>query len=841
MTAPQSWFVFRFNHFDPTWRRCWDRDFYDAGRRFRSYRAIEESWITDALASCADGVSCFMVECSWVLRHYLERHPAEVETLRRLAHEKRFELLGSGETIADANLIHGETLARNLLLGTLWAEDTLGVRPTTGFHSDGFGSSAQLPQLFRQCGFEWIAEMSYVRPDRPFWCGLDGSVIYVDTENRVVHRHGFSGSCCRKLAPCPVCQGEGCAACSERGFVVGERAELNDPPTERTAGPVGAVRLWGEELQPGFHVAEAIARYNAASTEISLQQGTFCHLRPYIADRLAQLDAPPAELISSRVENNPAHTGCYLSRIAMKQQHRRSEHALLAAECWDILLADGKQADALRDAWRQMALAAFHDSITSSHCDPAYQELLDLHAEVQQTAEATVAAACASVLIPQPGAVTLFNHQAFSATVPVTVHVPGHWENATAEELPVFAVTPGADTTEVTFLACDIPPLGARTVTLRNAPAKSVSPVTDQFSIGDYTLEIGEHGITRIDHAAWGRVTDTTNTLFGELLLEHDDGDPWATRSLDRTRERLSPYTRLKEVARSAHELAITYTGRHPASDDPHQCDDPHVTTLCWEQTFRLRAGVPWLAVDTRVDWYTHSRRLRLAFPSVTREDRGVYEIPYGVLERDRYEATSTFGGNAGGDWPAIHWAGIQTPEYTFAVFNQGTPSYRIEDGTVLVSVLRSPQLPYGLFEPEYYVAYNYDGMRDHGTHVFSHALYLGAGDWQENATIRQAALFNSGLTIQPGTLNASLPEWKIEAGHTQLTAVKMAEDRRGMVLRFAESAGRPDCVRITPPAAFLRAQLANLLEDAGETLPVENGAFSFSIAPWKVMTIRLD
>jgi len=163
--------VLRCNHFDPLWRRCWDRDFRDSGRRFVSYRAIEEAWIDDALAACEDGSSCFMIECSWVLRHYLERRPERLETLRALTREGRFELLGSGENIVDANMIHGELLARNLILGTLWAEETLGVRPTTGWHADGFGSSAQMPQIFRQCGYRWLPALAYNVPDAPYWRG----------------------------------------------------------------------------------------------------------------------------------------------------------------------------------------------------------------------------------------------------------------------------------------------------------------------------------------------------------------------------------------------------------------------------------------------------------------------------------------------------------------------------------------------------------------------------------------------------------------------------------------------------------------------------------------------
>jgi alpha-mannosidase len=324
------------------------------------------------------------------------------------------------------------------------------------------------------------------------------------------------------------------------------------------------------------------------------------------------------------------------------------------------------------------------------------------------------------------------------------------------------------------------------------------------------------------------------------LILEHDVGDPWATRSLDRTRERLAPYTKLRGIERGGDRVVIRYAGRHPASDNPHTCADPHVTILVWEQDFILRRGVPWVEVVTRVEWYTHSRRLRLAFPSTSDSDRGLYEIPYGVLARDRYEGSSINGGNAGGDWPALHWAGVEAPGHTLAVFNQGTPSYRVEAGVVLVSVLRSPQLPYGLYEPESYVANNFHGMSDHGTHIFHHAIYPAAGDSILTELTRQSALFNGGLLALPGELRTPLPVWEISAAHTNLTTVKTAEDGHGVILRLVECAGKSDVVRLAPPAGFCKAHICTLLEDAGMPLQPENGAFSIPLEPWKIVTVRL-
>lgn len=855
-TVPQPVIVLRFNHFDPLWRRCWDRSFEDSGRRFVSYRAIEEAWISDALATCADGVSCFMVECSWVLRHYLERHPEQRQTLRQLAQEGRFELLGSGENIVDANLIHGELLARNLILGTLWAEQTLGLRPSTGWHSDGFGSSAQMPQIFRQCGYDWLPALSYNTPDAPYWRGLDGSILFFANDmlpahfgpdGRLPHRQGTLATIYRKLPPCPACQGQGCPRCDGKGFVVGERAEFTAPPAQPFAAAVGVVQLWGEEIQPGLGVAGAIAAANARDPRFAIRQGIYRDLRPWLAKPLALLDAPPTELVSSKIENNPSQSGCYVSRIGIKQGHRRAEHALLAAERWDALLQAGAHHATLRDAWQRMTLSAFHDSITSSHCDPAGVELHDLQRQVQTEAEAIGAAALAGSLTPCPETFTVFNHHDRPATVPVTLRLPGRWTNAAVSDdtgpLAVCAVQAGDAASQVTVLAAQVPALGARVLHVAPAAVElqtALDPKPGEVACGPWTLQLAEHGIARVSHERFGEVARAGAWNFGELLLEHDLGDPWGTRSLDRTRERLGPSTRLTGLSRGPHSLTVTCSGRHPSTDNPHFCDDPQVTYLAWEQRFILRAGLPWLEVETRVEWYTQNRRLRLVFPSLGKQDRGVYEIPYGVLERDRYEGTSTHGGNAGGDWPALHWAGVQILGYTFAVFNRGTPSYRVENGAVLVSLLRSPTLPYCLLEPESYVAHNYGGMLDAGSHRFHHALYIGPGDWRENDTQSLAEQFNAELAALPGELRKPLPEWQFRMTHARLGALKAAEDGQGLILRLAESGGRPETVRFRAPAEYRRAWRGNLLEETPQLLAREGAEWVLPLAPWEIATIRL-
>ena len=105
---------------------------------------------------------------------------------------------------------------------------------------------------------------------------------------------------------------------------------------------------------------------------------------------------------------------------------------------------------------------------------------------------------------------------------------------------------------------------------------------------------------------------------------------------------------------------------------------------------------------------------------------------------------------------------------------------------------------------------------------------------------MRQAALFNSGMTSCPGALVAPLPGWRIDAEHTQMTSVKKAEDGSGIVLRFSESAGRQDMLHMTPPADFNHMEICNLLEEPLEQVKAKNGTFSVPVAPWKIVTVKM-
>jgi alpha-mannosidase len=119
-------YIYVNNHFDPTWRRCWDHRFTFKGETFISYADLQEYYLLDNIELARKHPEYkFEAEYTLVVRKFLERHPEMLDECRELVREGRFGVTGGGEVIVDANMILGESLVRNYLYGLLWVEDHL--------------------------------------------------------------------------------------------------------------------------------------------------------------------------------------------------------------------------------------------------------------------------------------------------------------------------------------------------------------------------------------------------------------------------------------------------------------------------------------------------------------------------------------------------------------------------------------------------------------------------------------------------------------------------------------------------------------------------------------------
>lgn len=833
------------NHFDPMWRRCWDRRFTFEGNTFISYADIEEYYLLDnlELARQHPGYK-FEAEFTLVVQKFLERHPELLSELQELSRAARFAVTGGGQVIVDGNMTLGESLVRNYLLGLLWVEDNFGQKTCLAVRNDAFGNSAQLPQILRGCEIQWATGMSYSYPSGLYWRGLDGSLILHATLPSAGGGGGIT-----KYAPCPNCRGTGgdCPRCHGRGIDTAERAGLPPFIDTQSFAELGCARVMigPEELLPNpgliTWAREMSREYDAC---FALEEEALPYLKPW----LEKLDNPPAEQVHPSVELNPNNSGVWVSRIKTKQTVRRREYALLGTEFLAVQAALQGQPYPqveLEQTWRKLLYTMFHDAITATHVDPAYKELMDTGDQIDSDIETLRRAMLEKLVDHQPGLISVINPGGSITSQVATAWLPGNIKRLGLlddQDQPVKILETQAfeEHTRVTFIAENIPALSKRTY--RQGQAQTIhSTITcpDHARIENdrFSVEADENGLLSVFDKVLGR-----NILLNgeyrpaELILEHDEGSPWATLHPDQTRTPLVDNTRLVSVEKSDYFQRMTFDISTPfrAGYVSHG--------LQARLEVQLVEGIHRLDFKLHVTWDTFNHRLRIAM-LVPAEGKHIYGIPYGMLERQPYLPRFDWTG-ANGDWPAVNWAGLEAPGMSVALLNKGLPSYRIEAGkagssTILLSVLRSPAIPTYLHEPEFYTMTDFDGMRDAGEHDFEFAVSAYQEPFAESRVVPDAESYNGGLLAVTGQVRlAEIPQ--VHSESVRLAAIKWAEKEEAVILRLCEFRGIGGSVEVDLPDWVKGISQTNLLERQGVPLEIGNCQVQLRLRPWEITTLKL-
>jgi alpha-mannosidase len=827
------------NHFDPTWRRAWEQRFSFRGQTFISYADIEEYYMLDNLALAATHPEYkFQAEFPLVVQKFLERHPEHLADLLALSRAGRFAVSGGGQVIVDGNMILGESLVRNYLIGLRYVENLFKKHTPLAVRNDAFGNPAQLPQVLRGCEIDWVSGLSYSVPHGNFWRGLDGSTVVCQTLPFACRAGGVF-----KYPPCPDCAGTGgdgsCSRCKGRGIDSSLRAYLPDRLDLHDDEELGAqlVSVAPEELLPNPALLDWAREHQA---RFILETEAFPYLEPWFE----LLDSPPTDQLHPDVELNPNNTGVFVTRIRTKQAVRRLEHDLLAAEVLGTLAwRAGRpypQAETTQ-TWQLLLFCMFHDSITATHVDASYAELEGMWAEVEQSISKLCSGAFDQLSRPDPRVLSVFNPTAWATSQLSRAVLPAGSGllDPQGHPVPLLSAQPaGGGELMVEFAAQNVPAFGAKEYTITPAvapdPIQSEPPSARQVIENDrFRIEAGLNGVEKVVDKRLKRVIlQKAEYHPAELILEHDEGSPWATLHPDQSRTPLGDSTTLLRVERGPAMQKLVY-----------QVDTPFragfVANGCAATVeIKLVDGLDRIDFHLTVDWDTFNHRLRIAFPTPI-NGQPFYEVPFGIQERQPYPPRFDWTG-ANGDWPALHWGGISSTDAGVAVFNRGLPSYRIDPGLVLVSLLRSPAVPTYLHEPEYYTMTEYDGMRDPGRHTFDLAVAAYEGSLLQSPVVAEAAAFNSGLLTLPGRLELPvLP--RIESDCAQICAVNPTEAGDALLIRLYECRGTGGPVRIHLPEGYPLVKTANLLERQCTKLKVKDGAATVNLRPWEILTLIVE
>ncbi len=348
----------------------WDREWYLPFQAFRLRLVGLVDGLLDAMAR--DPRIRFTLDGQLAtVDDYLEVRPEREPDVRRFVGEGRLAV-GPWLILMDEFLVSGETIVRNLELGTRRAE-ALGRAMPVGYLPDMFGHVAQMPQILRRAGIGhavvWRGVPSVIDRHAFRWTAPDGSTVRTEY---LLGGYGNARDVFTADDPAGVTR--------KVGLYVESVADVFD------GDPVLA--MYGEDHSlPRDDYGDLVDRVNASDGPYRLVVGT---LADYLA-ATGEDEAATAGLAEWRGELRSSARanvlmGVVSHRLDVRAAAARAERVLeRIAEPLVALHGHGPWPGRLLElAWRRVVEDSAHDSICACSIDPVVDQVLVRFAEAEQ-------------------------------------------------------------------------------------------------------------------------------------------------------------------------------------------------------------------------------------------------------------------------------------------------------------------------------------------------------------------------------------------------------------------------------------------------------------------------
>lgn len=804
-----------------------------------------------------------------LFQYLKENDPALFAKVKERIREGRWELVGGMWVEPDLNIPSGESLMRQMLYGQRFYLEEFGRTSDIEWLPDTFGYCASLPQIMRHGGVRYFMttklgwnDTNVFPYDLFHWVGIDGTPMlsYLNhgvNENTLpkdVHEHWQSFR---------------------------EKKTHNEQ-----------MLLYGHGDGGGGVTREMLEYIRRADLMIGQPASTFSNAAGFFAGIEARQPKLPEWHGDLYLE---LHRGTYTTHGRNKRNNRKAEILYREAELWQTVTASFVKPeervsgrDQLHRGWKLVLLNQFHDIIPGSAITEAYETSEKEYREVFALGEAALhpgldalagQVATAGEGIPY----VLFNslgwardavavidlaniastHTATTADAdPATMSWTAYDEaghSLPVDIIPEFPAVNGAEgqasgkwTAHLHVAA--IPALGYKTIWLRCgnpaatatlATTPAANPAANAKAIPAADMLAGDSGPLPGHgelHDSWetphyrlafngrGEITSLFDKAAEREIVQpdgranrfhffHDRPTLWDAWDID---------SRYEEQPAGEAELIEKYVLHSGGVQD--------VLRFRWKlgqslitQDLVLYVNDRRIDFKTHVDWNEAHKLLKVGFPVDIIADKATYEIPFGALERPTHRNTSWE--QAQYEVCGHRFADVSERGYGVSLLNDSKYGYDIQGSTMRLSLLRAPKWP--------------DATADQGAHDFTYSLYPHTGDWRSAHTLRKAAELNLALpAIAAASQSGHLPPAGSLIGfngqQVVLDTVKPSEDGQGSILRFYESSGGREAVKLSWKQPFREVYLSNALEEKLETVAHHEGQFELHFAPFEIKTIYI-
>jgi alpha-mannosidase len=778
-------------------------------------------------------------------RAFLERYPEEAESFRKFVAEGRLQIVGGFNVMPDDNMPSGESFIRQMLYAKGYCREALGTEVTVGWLIDTFGHHAQLPQLLRLAGYRsfWFSrgvEDRRKMPSEFLWQGLDGTRIpafwlpffYGHLYGPPKDLEGFTR------------------------FITERWDAL--APFSRGGDRVGLAGV--DVSEPELYVPRLVEQFNSSGRlPFTLRIGAPAEFEDATAKRT---DMPV--IIGER---NPLFQGIYSSRIELKQRMRETERLLTTAEKFGALanwLGAHLDEAMIWRAWEPALFNVTHDLTSGVMTDHVYEDTIRSYDFTERLGKEMVQNRLGAILgriDTRGGGVPLvvFNTLGWLRTDLAQGDVGFAQEgvqgfdvlDAAGIMVPAQLIEAehfddgGLRRIKFVFIARDVPALGYSVYHVLTRKNEGEFTSNQSETNADLVLENDFYRATldprsgsvpslRLKQDNWETLSAPGNVVACEV----DTGDFWELyHDLDGAQNLIM--TRPLNVPQSgqAHfsneELAEKGTLRRGPVFAELQTRHPFGSNT-FATTIRLYQRIARVEFETRILNRNKFVRYRMLVPTTVKSGRNFQEIPFGAVERSMAQ-----------EFPAQNWIDYSDESHGVTLLNRGLPGNNVAEGTLMLSLLRSSRIQ------SYGIGGGFEGQgSDSGLEVgkeltLHYALVPHIGNWKTSQAYRAGLEFNNPLIVSksephPGRLPNRWGLVEVSPDNVVLSAFKPGKDS-STVIRIYEAEGKAIAgAALSLSTKVLSVQEANLMEDAGSNLKVQNNAVRFDLHGFEIKTFKL-
>lgn len=734
-------------------------------------------------------------------------YPEVYAAIKNRVAEGKWEPSGAMWVECDCNLVSGESIVRQILLGKNFFKKEFDYESEFLWLPDVFGYSWALPQILKKSGvttfmttkISWndTNKMPY---DTFMWRGMDGSEVlahFITTPDMAGSKYYTYNGDTKPYSVKGVWENYSNKDLNKDLLIAYGYGDGGGGPSREMIENVNCMNKIPDLPKVKTETATSYFRRLHKTVEENKMNGYVP-----IWDGELYLEF---------------HRGTYTSQSYNKKMNRRMEFMLRDIELLSVIASQygGKeyQAELLDKIWKEVLCYQFHDILPGSSIKEVYDDSHEFYSRAEEQLQELKKQLFASIVKPDENCLILFNTANWVRDSYITLNSPsdaGMWKTAEGKE--VCAVL---EQGKAILYLPEMKPLSF-TVVHRIDTAQQADSIkkTDCFETETSYYKIKWNASGSLDS-----IYDKVNSR--ELLPQGQKGneiqifedkprcfDAWELEpTIDKKMETLSD---CEEITTDENALGIfvhfKWNYKHSKIKQ----------TLC---LYHHSARIDF---KTEVDWQERQKLMKAAFPFDLRSVDAVFDIQYGNIRR-RITRNNTWEA-ARFEVVAHKWVDISETGYGVALLNDCKYGYDIKDQTMRITLLK------GAVDPDY--------TADIGYHEFTYALMPHAGSWQDAGIEQTAFDLNNPIAAVTGSIGEADSILTFDADNIELDCVKKEENGDGIIVRFHEFMGSRSNVVFNTKFQVKSWCECNLMET--EETPRGTNEISLFIKPYEIKTIKL-